>query len=425
MKKSTKDSIVIGFALFSMFFGAGNLIFPGFLGNGLGSDFLLGTVGFVVTGVGLPLLAIVACSKGDGTFESIGNRIDRKFILIFTTILFLAIGPLMAVPRTAATTFELSVNPFLPNVPAIVAITVYFAINLFFVLKKSAIVDTIGKFLTPALLILLIVLIVKGMVSPIGEIISTNASSVLSSSLIEGYQTMDALGALLFASIVTTSLKDKGYKGKEMPKMIFKSSLVAAIGLAFVYGGLMYIGAQTSGLVSQEIGKTGLLLLISESVLGKVGPAIIGLAMGLACLSTSIGLVSVGASFFEEISKGKLSYNLNAIVITIISLGVATLGVDKIVALSGPVLNLLYPVSITIIVTTLMSKYLKNMKAVRLGIYTSLIFSLLLLIPGLNLSVLPLADLGFGWVIPTILSIVIGLFIFKEKECESTLKNIA
>ncbi|WP_368263565.1 branched-chain amino acid transport system II carrier protein, partial [Clostridium disporicum] len=314
MKKSTKDSIVIGFALFSMFFGAGNLIFPGFLGNGLGSDFLLGTVGFVVTGVGLPLLAIVACSKGDGTFESIGNRIDRKFILIFTTILFLAIGPLMAVPRTAATTFELSVNPFLPNVPAIVAITVYFAINLFFVLKKSAIVDTIGKFLTPALLILLIVLIVKGMVSPIGEIISTNASSVLSSSLIEGYQTMDALGALLFASIVTTSLKDKGYKGKEMPKMIFKSSLVAAIGLAFVYGGLMYIGAQTSGLVSQEIGKTGLLLLISESVLGKVGPAIIGLAMGLACLSTSIGLVSVGASFFEEISKGKLSYNLNAIV---------------------------------------------------------------------------------------------------------------
>lgn len=425
MKKSTKDSIVIGFALFSMFFGAGNLIFPGFLGNSLGSDFLLGTVGFVVTGVGLPLLAIVACSKGDGTFESIGNRIDRKFILIFTTVLFLAIGPLMAVPRTAATTFELSVNPFLPNVPAIVAITVYFAINLFFVLKKSAIVDTIGKFLTPALLILLIVLIVKGIVSPIGEIVNTNASAVLSTSLIEGYQTMDALGALLFASIVTTSLKDKGYRGKEMPKMIFKSSLVAAIGLAFVYGGLMYIGAQTSGLVSQEIGKTGLLLLISENVLGNVGPAIIGLAMGLACLSTSIGLVSVGASFFEKISKGQLSYNLNAIVITIISLAVATLGVDKIVALSGPLLNLLYPVSITIIVTTLMSKYLKNMKAVRLGIYTSLVFSLLLLIPGLNLSFLPLADLGFGWVLPTVLAIVIGLFVFKEKISTTKLKNVA
>ena len=187
----------------------------------------------------------------------------------------------------------------------------------------------------------------------------------------------------------------------------------------------MYIGAQTSGLVSQEIGKTGLLLLISENVLGKVGPAIIGLAMGLACLSTSIGLVSVGASFFEKISKGQLSYNLNAIVITIISLAVATLGVDKIVALSGPLLNLLYPVSITIIVTTLMSKYLKNMKAVRLGIYTSLVFSLLLLIPGLNLSFLPLADLGFGWVLPTVLAIVIGLFVFKEKISTTKLKNVA
>lgn len=425
MKKSTKDSIVIGFALFSMFFGAGNLIFPGFLGNSLGSEFLPGAIGFVATGVGLPLLAIIACSKGDGTFESIGNRIDRKFILIFTTVLFLAIGPLMAVPRTAATTFELSINPFFPSVPAIVVITIYFAINLFFVLKKSGIVDTIGKFLTPALLVLLIVLIVKGIVSPIGEILDTNASSVLANSLIEGYQTMDALGALLFASMVTTSLKDKGYKSKEMPKMILKSSLVAAVGLAFIYGGLIYIGAQTSGAVSQEIGKTGLLLLISESVLGKLGPAIIGLAMGLACLSTSIGLVSVGASFFEKISKGKLSYNLNAVIITIISLGVATLGVDKIVALSGPILNLLYPVSITIIATTLMSKYLTNMKAVRLGIYTSLAFSLLLLIPGLNLSFLPLAEFGFGWVLPTILAIVIGLFIFKEKESKDTIEKIA
>ena len=425
MKKNTKDAIIIGFALFSMFFGAGNLIFPGFLGNSLGADYLLGTVGFIITGVGLPLLAIVACSKGDGTFESIGNKIDRKFVLIFTTVLFMAIGPLMAVPRTAATTFEISINPFFPKIPAIVAITVYFAINLFFVLKQSSIVDTIGKFLTPALLLLLIVLIVKGVISPIGTIVNTNASSVLSSSLIEGYQTMDALGALLFASIVTTSLKDKGYKGKEMPKMIFKSGLVAAIGLAFIYGGLTYIGAQTSSLVTGEIGKTGLLLLISESVLGNMGPAIIGVAMGLACLSTSIGLVSVGASFFEKISNGKLSYKLNAIVISIISLGVASLGVDKIVALSGPVLNLLYPVSITIIVTTLLSKYLKNMKAVRLGVYTSLVFSLLLLIPGLNLSFLPMAELGFGWVLPTVLAIIIGLVVFKEKTTESSLEKVA
>ena len=420
MKKSTKDAIVIGFALFSMFFGAGNLIFPGFLGNTLGSSFFTGMIGFVITGVGLPLLAIVACSKGDGSFESIASKIGPKFVIIFTTLLFMAIGPLLAVPRTAATTFEMSINPFFPGIPAIVVIAVYFIINLIFVLKRSSIIDTIGKFLTPALLILLIVLIVKGVFMPIGEITSTNAQNVLSSSLIEGYQTMDAIAALLFAAIITTSLKDKGYEKKDMPSMILKSSLVATIGLAFVYGGLMYIGAQTTTIASSDLGKTGLLLFIAKHILGSAGPIVIGVAMGLACLSTSIGLITAGADFFEKVSKGKLTYKFNAIVISLVSFLVALLGVDKIIAFSSPILNLLYPVSITIIVTTLLSKWLTNVKAIRLGVYTSLVFSLLLLIPGLNLSFLPLSKAGFGWVIPTILGIIIGYIIFKDKSVKNS-----
>lgn len=420
MKKSTKDAIVIGFALFSMFFGAGNLIFPGFLGNTLGSSFFTGMIGFVITGVGLPLLAIVACSKGDGSFESIASKIGPKFVIIFTTLLFMAIGPLLAVPRTAATTFEMSINPFFPGIPAIVVIAVYFIINLIFVLKRSSIIDTIGKFLTPALLILLIVVIVKGVFMPIGEITSTNAQNVFSSSLIEGYQTMDAIAALLFAAIITTSLKDKGYEKKDMPSMILKSSLVATIGLAFVYGGLMYIGAQTTTIASSDLGKTGLLLFIAKHILGSAGPIVIGVAMGLACLSTSIGLITAGADFFEKVSKGKLTYKFNAIVISLVSFLVALLGVDKIIAFSSPILNLLYPVSITIIVTTLLSKWLTNVKAIRLGVYTSLVFSLLLLIPGLNLSFLPLSKVGFGWVVPTILGIIIGYIIFKDKSVKNS-----
>lgn len=420
MKKSTKDAIVIGFALFSMFFGAGNLIFPGFLGNTLGSSFFTGMIGFLITGVGLPLLAIVACSKGDGSFESIASKIGPKFVIIFTTLLFMAIGPLLAVPRTAATTFEMSINPFFPGIPAIVVIAVYFIINLIFVLKRSSIIDTIGKFLTPALLILLIVVIVKGVFMPIGEITSTNAQNVFSSSLIEGYQTMDAIAALLFAAIITTSLKDKGYEKKDMPSMILKSSLVATIGLAFVYGGLMYIGAQTTTIASSDLGKTGLLLFIAKHILGSAGPIVIGVAMGLACLSTSIGLITAGADFFEKVSKGKLTYKFNAIVISLVSFLVALLGVDKIIAFSSPILNLLYPVSITIIVTTLLSKWLTNVKAIRLGVYTSLVFSLLLLIPGLNLSFLPLSKVGFGWVIPTILGIIIGYIIFKDKSVKNS-----
>ncbi|MBU3133188.1 branched-chain amino acid transport system II carrier protein [Clostridium gasigenes] len=411
MKKSTKDAIVIGFALFAMFFGAGNLIFPAFLGKTLGAEFFIGIIGFVITGVGLPLLAILACSKGDGTFETLAGKINTKFAIICTAALFIAIGPMLGIPRTAATTFELTIHPFFPSISPFVAMAIYFAINMFFVLGSDSIIDVIGKYLTPALLIILSVIIFKGFFFPIGEIVTTNSSSVLSKSLLEGYQTMDALAALLFAGIVTTSLKTKGYKTKEMSSMILKSSSVAVLGLAFVYGGLMYIGAQTVTLAPADISKTGLLLLISKSILGSLGPVVIGIAMGLACLTTSIGLLTAGATFFEKISKGKLSYNFNAIFLALISLGIALLGVDKIIVLSVPILNVLYPVSITLIATTLLSKYLKNIKAVRLGVYTSLIFGILLAIPGLNLTLIPLANIGFGWVIPTVIAIIIGYII--------------
>jgi len=411
MKKSTKDAIIIGFALFSMFFGAGNLIFPGFLGKELGTEFFIGIIGFILTGVGLPLLAILACAKGDGTFETLSRRIGPKFSIICTAALFTAIGPMLGIPRTAATTFELTINPFFPSIPAFVVMAGYFAINLFFVLGSTSIIDVLGKYLTPALLIILTILIVKGSIFPIGEIVNTNASSVLSRSLLEGYQTMDAIAALLFAGIITTSIKSKGYKNKEILPMILKSSLVAVIGLAFVYGGLMFLGAQSINFASQDISKTGLLLLLSETVLGKLGPLMIGIAMGLACLTTSIGLLSAGSTFFEKISNGKLPYKFNAIFLALISLAIACLGVDKIIVLSEPILNILYPVAITLIVTTLLSKYLNNIKAVRLSVYTSLVFGVILAIPGLNLTLIPLASLGFGWVIPTIIALIIGYII--------------
>ena len=418
MKKSTKDSIVVGFALFSMFFGAGNLIFPAFLGNTIGDQYLLGIIGFIFTGVGLPLLAIISCSKVDGSFNSIANKVSPKLAVIFTAILFIAIGPMLAIPRTAATTFELSISPFFSGISPFIAMVIYFIINLFFVLGKTSIIDTIGKYLTPTLMIILFILIVKGLIMPIGNVLETNAINVFPNSLLEGYQTMDAIAALLFAGMITTSLKSKGYKDKEMPLMILKSSLIAILGLAFVYGGLTYIGAQTVELASSEISKTALLILISKNILGSIGPVIIGIAMGLACLTTSIGLITSGANFFERISKGKLSFKLNAIIISVLSLGIATLGVDNIVVLSVPILNILYPVSITLIGTTLLSKYINSNKAIRVGVYTSLIFGILFEIPGLNLNFIPLAEIGFGWLIPTILAILFSYIIFTITDNE-------
>ena len=415
MKNKIKDPIIVGFALFSMFFGAGNLIFPPSLGNKLGDQYLLGIIGFILTGVGLPLLAILACSKGNGTFESITNKIGTKFTLILTTILFFAIGPLLAIPRTAATTFEISILPFFPKWSPQIVMAVYFLINLFFVLKRSSIIDTIGKFLTPALIIVLTIIIAKGIISPIGDIVSTNATNILSTSLLEGYQTMDALAALLFAGVITSSIADKGYKNKEIKSVLLKSSIIAVIGLAFVYGGLTFIGAHTVNLVEPGISNTALLVFISEKILGTFGVALIGVAIGLACLTTSIGLLTAGATFFEKISNNKLSYRFNAIVISIISYIIACQGVDKIVKLSVPILNVLYPVAITIIVITMLNKFITNIFAIRLAVYTSLVFGFLFAFFSNILSFMPLASVGFGWVLPTVIALVIGLFIKRQK----------
>lgn len=414
MKNKMRDSIIIGFALFSMFFGAGNLIFPPSLGNKLGDQYILGILGFVLTGVGLPLLAILACSKGNGTFESITNKIGTKFTLILTTILFIAIGPLLAIPRTAATTFEISILPFFPSWSPAIVMAIYFLINLFFVLKRSSIIDTIGKFLTPALIIILTIIIVKGIVNPIGEIVTTGATNILSTSLLEGYQTMDALAALLFAGVISSSIIDKGYKGNEVKSVLLKASAIAVIGLAFVYGGLTFIGAHTVNLVDAGISSTALLVFIANKILGTFGVALIGVAIGLACLTTSIGLLTAGSTFFEKVTNGKLSYKLNAIIISLISYFIACQGVDNIVKLSGPILNVLYPVAITLIVVTMFNNYLTNIIAIRLAIYTSLVFGFLFSFFGNALSFIPLANVGFGWVIPTIIALVIGLF-FKDK----------
>lgn len=425
MKKQTKDFLIVGFALFAMFFGAGNLIFPPFLGHLVGDQYLIAIIGFTLTGVGLPLLAIIACTKGDGTFETMATKIGPKFALVFATLLFIAIGPMLGIPRTAATTYELTISPIFPGMPPLVWMIIYFGINLFFVFNKSSIIDTIGKILTPALLIILAIIIFKGIIFPIGNITTTNAPSVFSNSFLEGYQTMDALAALLFAAIVSGNILSKGYKKKDLVPMTVKAGIVAAIGLAFVYGGLTFLGAQTNGLVSSDIGKTGLLLVLSKEILGSVGTIIIGIAMGLACLTTSIGLITAGSSFFAEISKGKLPYKVNAIVITIISIIIGRLGVDHIIKISGPILNVLYPVAITLIATTLLDKFLTNIRAIRLGVYTSLVFGILSVIPAINLSFIPLSSKGFAWLIPTLIAILIGNIIFKSKtKNEEIIENV-
>lgn len=423
-QKQFRDSVIIGFALFAMFFGAGNLIFPPFLGNSVGDQFLPALVGFLITGIGLPLLGIIACARIDGPFEKMAGRVGKTFAVVSTIILILAIGPIIAIPRTASTTFEIGVSTLFPAATQGMTTLIYFAITLFFVLRPTAIVDAIGKVLTPILLVVLVIIISKGLISPIGEIATLEVSQVFTSSFKEGYQTMDAIAAVIFASIVISSVHAKGYKdAKSSSKVIMTAGCIAIAGLALIYGGLLYLGAQTSMLTEMSFSRTQLLLYIVREVFGPLGVVLLSICATVACLTTAIALLSSSAEFFTRLFKQKVSYNLIAIMLTVISALMATNDVDQIVALAGPSLDIIYPVVIVLIILTLLGNWIKDDRVVAWTIYVtlgiSLIINLSLLLkwePLLAiLNYLPLQQAGFGWLVPSVLTCLIANYLIKKE----------
>lgn len=421
MNKNLKDCIVIGFALFAMFFGAGNLIFPPYLGKLFGTNWSIAIIGFLITGVGLPLSGIIASAKLSAGIEAMAGKINKKFALIMTTALIITLGPLVAIPRTAATTFELSVKPYMPNVDSLIPIVIYMLINLAFVIKPSSIIDTIGKFLTPALLALLTFIIVKGIISPIAPVEPTTTADVFSTSLLQGYQTMDALGSVIFASIIISSAMAKGYTKKEdIMKVTIKSGIIAVGGLGFVYGGLMYLGAQTVTAFPDGLALTELVTRISKSVAGSFGSAALSGAVALACLTTSIGLTATAAEFFDRVTNGKLSYKLNSIIITIVSIFLAKMGVGSIIKFAGPILGILYPPIITLIFLTLASKIVKNIKVYSAATLVALFVAVLDTLAHKTVAFLPLADKGFAWLVPTVAVFILVSLVTKKEDLPIT-----
>ncbi|GAA0739345.1 branched-chain amino acid transport system II carrier protein [Clostridium oceanicum] len=431
-KSSTKDFVVIGFALFAMFFGAGNMIFPPYIGRAVGDQSIKALLGFLLTGVGLPLSGIIACAKINGTFADISGRVGKIFSIIVTSALIIAIGPMLAVPRTAATTFELTIHPLFPSVSPVIVSIVYFIIALSFILRPSGIVDSIGKILTPGLLIMLSIIIVKGLIDPIGTIETTNFQGAFSKSILEGYQTMDAMTSVMFATIIIAAVRAKGYTNKkDIISLTTKAGVIAAVGLAFVYGGLMVLGSQTSGMALGNIGRSELVIEIVKRDLGHMGTIILGIAVALACLTTAIGIISTGAKYFSGICKDKISYNKFAILISVISAALATGGVEKIVGLAEPILQVLYPIIIVLILLTLMGSLVKNDKIVKVTVYVTLAISILdtvNTISGQSISVIksimaaiPLSDVGFCWIVPSMITFLLTsvFYTYKEKNSQN------
>ncbi|WP_455540073.1 branched-chain amino acid transport system II carrier protein [Terrisporobacter sp.] len=418
--KKNKDIIIIGFALFSMFFGAGNLIFPPFIGMTSGSNWLTSFLGFVIADVGIILLSINAVAKA-GSFQNVVGRAGKNFGLSLEVIMMLCLGPILVIPRTAATTFEMSVLPLTSNINSVVFSILFFALTFILTLKPTKVMDIIGKFLTPVLLLALGFLIIKGIISPLGKLNNTNSDGLFVNGLTQGYQTMDALGIGGVTALIMTSFIGKGYTNKkENISMALKSAIIAGSGLVIVYGGLAYLGATVSTVYDTSIPQTALLINITNSLLGKSGITLLGIIVAFACLTTSIGLTSVTAKYFEDITNKKLKYSHLVAAICIFSCVASTLGVDKIIAIAAPILTIIYPVSILLVVMSTFNKYFVKSAVFRFSAYATLLISILNVVDSLCFSItflhnLPLNSLGFNWVIPAIIGGLIGKFFIKEK----------
>ena len=422
MNKKTTDIFVVGFALFSIFFGAGNLLFPPYLGLVSGQDWFISFLGFIIGDAGLALLVIVVAAKNKGILDEILVRGGKKLARFIGCAAILCIGPFLAIPRTAATTFEMSILPFMPNLGtagSVIFSILFFVTTYVLTIKSTRVLDIIGKFLTPVLLLSLLALIIKGVITPIGPMSPDHMidRSLFSEGLSQGYLTMDALGASAMAGIMINTLVSKGYKDtKDQISMTIKSGFVAGIALSIVYGGLCYLGATMSTIHDINTSQALLVVAATEGIFGTPGKVLLAIMVLFACLTTSIGLTSSAGRYFEDTTDGRLSYEKIVTAICIFSAVVSTFGVNKIIQISIPILQTIYPVMIILVVLTIFTKQIKNDNTFKGAAYFTFVASILSVANSLTgafefINVLPLTSLGLGWIVPGLIGAVVGSFI--------------
>ena len=420
-KKLVTDSIVVGFALFAMFFGAGNVVFPPYLGLHAGEQWANGFLFYFIADIGLALIAMFAILRAGGA-DNITGRIGHVASNVLMCAIILCIGPMVAIPRTAATTLEMSVTPFFSGMSPVVFSIIFFAVILLLSIKQSAVIDIVGKILTPALLIGLLILIVKGFVSPIGDIVDTgvSASEVTVNGIKSGYQTMDVLAAMAFGIIILSSADEKGYTdSKSAAKMIGIAAALSGVLLLIVYFGLTYLGATASTVFPTDISRANLVIGIVELLLGKAGLIIFAIVIALACITTAVALVSSAASFFAKLANDKISYSVFVVVICVSSAVISNLGLDMIIAIATPVLDIVYPPMLVLILLSWFGDKLHKSVYVS-SVAGSLIASVLATasLYGMNVPVidsLPLASLGLGWLTPAAVFGLVAYLVSKFK----------
>ena len=430
MENSNKRYIAIGLMLFALLFGAGNLIFPAAMGQNAGVNVWYAVLGFCVTGVGLPLISIAALGySGCLDLEEAAGRVHPWYGVFYSVVSYLAIGPCFAAPRTGTVSFEIAVKPFLgsfsPDIALPIFLLVFFLLTYWLAATPSKLVDRVGKILTPALLAVILLLIVQSFISPLGtpqaptKNYATPVTAVMQ-GILDGYNTLDAIASFIFATLVISFVKEGGVtQPKAIMKQVLLSGSIAVALLAFIYIFIAKIGADS--VTQLGILETGAPVLAGSAkiLFGNLGAAILAVIVLLACLSSSVGLVTCCAAYFMRL-LGHFSYKTYAVIFCVISYLVGLFGLKTIIVSTIPVLMFIYPLLVALICLIFLDKLFGGRQCVYAWTiaFTFVMATINLLeTAGVNLgsfetmlqTYVPLHTFGMGWIPFAAVGFVIGL----------------
>ena len=412
---TSKDIVALGFMTFALFVGAGNIIFPPMVGLAAGEHVWVAALGFLLTAVGLPVLTVVALARVGGGIDTLSRPIGKKAGLLLATVCYLAVGPLFATPRTATVSFEVGLAPMVGNgaAPLLIYSVVYFAFVIGISLYPGRLLDTVGHVLAPLKIIALTVLGAAALLWPAGAPIpaaETYQRMPFSNGFVNGYLTMDTLGAMVFGIVIVNAARSRGVNNAGLlTRYTILAGVIAGVGLTLVYLSLFQLGAVSGELIPNAQNGAEILHAYVQHTFGNLGSSFLALLIFIACIVTAVGLTCACAEFFAQYLP--FSYRTLVFVLGAFSTLVANLGLSHLIQLSVPVLTAIYPPCIVLVLLSFTLRWWNN--ASRIVAPVMLISLLFGVIDGIKASAfspllpawslkLPLSEQGLAWLPPSL-----------------------
>lgn len=433
---TTRDILALGFMTFALFVGAGNIIFPPMVGIQSGEHVWVSAIGFLITAVGLPVATVIALARVGGGVDSLSTPVGKVAGIVLAMVCYLAVGPLFATPRTATVSFEVGIGPLVGENSMALAIysAIYFCLVIVISLFPGKLLDTVGHFLAPVKIVALAILGIAALMWPAGNNLPATEvyqHAAFSNGFVNGYLTMDTLGALVFGIVIVNAARSRGIESPQLlTRYTVLAGLIAGVGLTLVYLSLFKLGSDSGSLISQSANGAAILHAYVQHTFGAGGSLFLGVLIFIACMVTAIGLTCACAEFFAQYIP--LSYKTLVVILGVFAMIISNLGLTHLIAISVPVLTAIYPPCIVLVLLSFTLNWWQEAgRIIKPAMAVSLIFGI---IDGLkasdfssvvpvSLQHLPLSEQNLSWLPPVLVVIIVAAIIDRMKGKADSVKT--